>query len=63
MNEYEKKFLAWLEKEKQEEQLRAVRYAQVHGDTGLANKYFFKKTRAINEAEFFPRIKLEIIWK
>ena len=38
MNEDEKKFLAWLETEKEKEQLRAVKYAVVHGDTGLADK-------------------------
>ena len=38
MNEDEKKFLAWLEKGKEEEKKRAVKYAVVHGDTGLADK-------------------------
>ena len=38
MNKDEKKFLEWLEKEKEKEKLRAVKYAVVHGDTGLADK-------------------------
>ena len=71
MNEYEKKFLAWLEKERKEEGLRAVRYATVHGDKGLADEEFFKEAVEMNEAEAvpvdgiedFPRFNLKDILK
>ena len=71
MNEYEKKFIAWLEKERKEEGLRAVKYAMVHGDTGLKDEEFYKEAVEMNDAEAtvvdgkedFPRVNLKDILK